>query len=175
MDRLRIRWNGPHHTGDDLALIRQALDIADDEGPLIAVPIRRRDRPASKAGLAYGAQVFENPLWLISHLAEYGPELEREFMLGICEDVPERGRAVAISGLCKVKALLNDMAGLKRAGRMPKPVREQAERFAAMTQGTVPEPPLTAFSLIVEHDGDQYEEMAKSFPDLAPVMLISAA
>lgn len=175
MDRLHIRWDGPHHTRDDTSLLCDALGIADDEGPIILVPSRKRKGPVSKGALAYGAQVFENLPWLVSHLIEYGEELNCEFMLGICKSVPHARLDLAISGLCRIRQFLNETAGFARKRRLTGPAGQQARRMAEMTHGTVSAAPIQQFSLVVENGGDAYEDVAKSFPDLMPTIMLLAS
>lgn len=175
MDRLHIRWDGPHHTGDDTSLLRDAIAIADDEGPIILVPNHRRGRAKSKAALAYGTQVFESMSWLISHIAVHGEDLDCEFMLGICEDVPQDRRDLAISGLCRIGHFLNKTAGFARKQRVPGTAQTSVKNWAEMKHGTVSDAPVKDFSLRVENGGDSYEEIARLFPDLLPNMLILAS
>jgi len=118
MERARIRWIEPQHTGDDFGQIKDAMEAGDDEGPIILLPVRQRGRGISKASGRYPAQLFENPLWLIAHLVEHANDLDREFWIGICEN-RERSTDAVTSGLWHFKELLNRLGGMKRSTCLP--------------------------------------------------------
>lgn len=172
MERARIRWIEPQHTGDDFDQIKYAMEIGDDEGPIILLPVRQRGGGVSKASGRYPAQLFENPLKLIAHLVEYANDLDREFWIGICE-YPERRTDAVTSGLWYFKELLNRLGGMKRSTRLPARSRQEAERFAAMTYGAISEPPVTALDIVIENTGEAFDDIAKVMGDLPRSILIS--
>ena len=174
MERARIRWIEPQHTGDDFDQIKYAMEIGDDEGPIILLPVRQHGRGVSKASGRYPAQLFETPLWLIAHLVEHASDLDREFWIGICED-PQRSTDAVTSGLWYFKELLNRLGGMNRSRRLPARGRQEADRFAAMTYGAISEPPLTAIDIVIENSGDAFDDIAKGLGDLPRSILISRA
>lgn len=140
MERARIRWIEPQHTGDDFDQITRAMEIGDDQGPIILLPVRKRGRGNSKASGRYPAQLFENPLELIAHLDAHTEDLDREFWIGICED-PERSTEGVTSGLWYFKELLNRLGGMHRSKTINSKGRQEAAKFAAMTYSAIPGPP----------------------------------
>jgi hypothetical protein len=174
MERARIRWIEPQHTGDDFDQIKRALEIGDDEGPIILLPVRQRGRGMSKASGRYPAQLFENPLRLIAHLVEHANDLDREFWIGICED-PERSPDAVTAGLWYFKDLLNRLGEMNRSTRLPARGRQEADRFAAMTYGAISEPPLMAIDIVIENSGNAFDDIAKAMGDLPRSILISRA
>jgi len=175
MERISVRWIEPQHSGDDFDQIKQAMGGADDEGPIILLPVRQRDGGISKARVRDPAQLFENPLWLIAHLVEHGDDLNREFWLGICEASPKGELGVAISGLWYFKELLNNLGGMSRRSRLPAEAKEDAEKFVSMAYGAIPEPPLTAVDIVIENAGDAFDDIAEAFGDLPRTVMISRA
>lgn len=175
MDKLQIRWIEPQHTGDDFDQIKHAMEVGDDEGPIILLPVRQRRGGSPKASSRYPAQLFENPLWLIAHLVERRDGLDREFWIGICE-VPAGGEtSAATSGAWYFKELLNQLGGMNRRSALPARASKEAEEFAGMTYGAISEPPLTAINIIIENAGEAYEDIAEAFGKLPRSILISRA
>ncbi|VVT00495.1 hypothetical protein [Erythrobacter sp. EC-HK427] len=175
MKRVQIRWIESQHTGDDYEQIKQAMEIGDDEGPIILLPVRQRRGGTTKASARYPAQLFENPLWLIAHLVEHGDDLNCEFWLGIYENPADDETRAATSGAWYFKELLNDVGGMNRRSRLPARAREEAETFASMTYGAISEPPLTSIDIIIENAGEAFEEVSNAFGNLPHTILISRA
>ncbi|MEE4212433.1 MAG: hypothetical protein V2I43_24580 [Parvularcula sp.] len=173
MDKLQIRWIEPQHTGDDFEQIKQSMEVGDDEGPIILLPVRQRRSGITKASARYPAQLFENPLRLIAHLAEHKDDLDREFWLGICE-VPAGGEPdVATSAVWYFKELLNELGGMNRRSRLPARAQEEAEKFGGMTYEAIPEPPLSAVDMIIDNTGEAFADIAKALGDLPRSIMIS--
>ena len=175
MERARIRWIEPQHTGDDFDQIKRAMEIGDDEGPIIFLPVGQRGRGNSKASGRYPAQLFENPLWLIAHLVEHANDLDREFWIGICELAPEGSTEAATSGFWHFTELLNRLGGMNRSARLPAKGRLDAEKFAGMTYGAISEPPSTSIDIVIENCGDAFDDIGKAMGDLPRTILISRA
>ena len=175
MDRLIIRWIEPQHTGDDFEQIKKSMEVGDDEGPIILLPVRQRRSGITKANARYPAQLFENPLWLVAHLVEHADDLDREFWLGVCEATPESEVGIATSGAWYFKELINELGGMNRRSRLPARAREEAEKFAGMTYGAISEPPLTAIDIIIENTGEAFEDIAHAFGELPRSIMISRA
>ena len=175
MDRVQIRWIEPQHTGDDFEQIKRSMEVGDDEGPIILLPVRQDRSKIARASARYPAQLFDNPLWLGAHLYEYADDLNHEFWLGVCEASPEASTEVATSGLWYFKELLNDLGGMNRRARFKKPAREEADKFASMTYEAIPEPPMAAVDIIIENAGEAFEDIAEAFGELPRSILISRA
>ncbi|WP_454597625.1 hypothetical protein [Qipengyuania sp. SM2507] len=175
MDRVKIRWIEPQHTGDDFDQIKHAMEVGDDEGPIILLPARQRRSGIIKASARYPAQLFKNPLWLVAHLVEHANDLDREFWLGVCEASPESEADVATSGAWYFKEILNELGGMNRRSRLPVRAKEEAEKFAGMTYGAVSEPPLTAIDIIIENAGEAFKDIAHVLGDLPHSIMISRA
>lgn len=175
MDKVQIRWIEPQHTGDDFDQIKHAMEVGDDEGPIILLPVRQRSSGITKASTRYPAQLFENPLWLVAHLVEHADDLDREFWLGVCEAWPASEVGVATSGAWYFKELMNELGGMNRRSRLPARAREDAEKFAGMTYGAISEPPLTAIDIIIENTGEAFEDIAHAFGELPRSIMISRA
>lgn len=175
MDKLQIRWIEPQHTGDDFEQIRRAMEVGDDEGPIVLLPVPQRRAGSTRASSRYPAQLFENPLWLIAHLVEHRDGLDREFWLGICEAPAGRKTSAATSGAWYFKELLNELGGMNRRSRLPARASKEAEEFAGMTYGAISEPPLIAIDIVIENAGDAFEDIAQTLDELPRSILISRA
>ena len=175
MDKVKIRWLDSQHTGDDFEQIIQSMEVGDDEGPIILLPVRQRGRNSNNASARYPAQLFKNPLWLGAHLVEYADDLNHEFWLGVCEASPKAITDVATSGLWYFKELLNDLGGMNRRTRFKKSAREEAEKFASMTGSAEPVPPMTAVDILIENTGEAFEDIAHAFSELPRSIMISRA
>ena len=175
MGRLIIRWIEPQHTGDDFEQIKHAMEVGDDEGPIILLPVGQRGSKITKASTRYPVQLFENPLWLVAHLVEHADDLDREFWLEVCEASPESEADVATSGAWYFKEILNELGGMNRRSRLPARAKEEAEKFAGMTDEAIPEPPLTAVDILIENAGDAFEDIAEAFGKLPRSIMISRA
>lgn len=175
MEKVQIRWIEPQHTGDDFEQIKQSMEVGDDEGPLILLPVRQRHSGTTKASARYPAQLFENPLWLIAHLVDHRDDLDREFWVGICEVPASDETRAATSGAWYFKELMNELGGMNRRSRLPARAREEAEKFAGMTYGAISEPPLTAIDIIIENTGEAFEDIAHAFGELPRSIMISRA
>jgi len=175
MDRLKIRWIEPQHTSDDFDQIKHAMEVGDDEGPIILLPVRQRGRGITKASTRYHSQLFKNPLSLVAHLVEHADDLDREFWLGVCEASPESEVGIATSGAWYFKELMNELSGINRRSRLTAQAREEAEKFAGMTYGAISKPPLTAIDIIIENAGEAFEDIAQAFGKLPRSILISRA
>jgi len=175
MDNFKIRWIEPQHTGDDLDQIKHAMEVGDDEGPIILLPVRQRGRGITKASTRYPAQLFEHPLWLVAHLVEHADDLDRDFWLGVCEASHESKAGISTSGAWYFKDLLNALGGMNRRSRLPARAKDEAEKFAGMTYGAISEPPLTAIDITIENAGEAFEDIAHAFGDLPHSIMISRA
>ncbi len=151
------------------------MDVADDEGPIILLPGHQRSYRTNKASNPYPLQLFENPLWLVAHLIEYGDDLNREFWLGICETSPECKAGVATSGVWYFKDVLNGLGGMNCRSLGPARVKKEAQKFASMTYGAIAQPPLTAVDIIIENTGVAFGDIADAFGDIPRSIMISRA
>jgi len=171
MDNFSIRWVGTVHTGDDFELILQTLEAGRDEGPLILVPRASFRTPSSGTNRNYRSLVFENPDWLGAHLAEHREDLNHEFWLGICQEVPHGKRDLAAAALWHFAALLNDL--VKRSTRRPRPARAAANKERApMDYGAIETAPISSFRAILNHTGDAFDDLALAHGALPPSILI---
>ena len=175
MDKLQIRWIEPQHSGDDFEQIKHAMEVGDDEGPIILLPVRQQRGGSAKASSRYPAQLFENPLWLIAHLVEHRDDLDREFWVGICDVRPDDETRASTSGAWYFKELLNELGGMNRRSRLPARAKAEAEKFASMTYGAISEPPLNSVDMIIENTGEAFEDIAQAFGELPHSILISRA
>lgn len=169
MDKFQLRWIDSLHTGDDFEIILQALEVGRDEGPIILVPGTASRKSASQMRSDYHALVFDNPDWLGAHLAEHQDELSHEIWLGICENVPREKRQIATGALLQFAKLLNELRV-----RKSKPRRSaRALSREPLTCGSVKEPPIESFDVLLEQSGEVFEEIAAEFKNLPASILIS--
>jgi hypothetical protein len=173
METLRIRWIDSQDMGDDFEQLKQSMEIGDDEGPIILLPVPQRGPGIRKATTRYPAQLFENPLWLVAYLFEHADDLNTEVWLGICEVSTRSQAATATSGAWYFKQLINDLGGMNRRSRVPAKAKKNSAKFANMTHWLISEPPLPVVDIIIENTGEAFEEIAEAFDKLPRSVMIS--
>lgn len=160
--KITISWPTSHHPGDDLRMIEQSMEAAQDDGPLLVLPLERGRGPKKAE---FVPSIFPDVSHYLANVSEYGTDLGGER----CVAIVQHGADESI-GL----ALLRHLQQIAAPGTDGVPHRRLEKRKTEpMDRHIIPAASNPMPAVRIENFGEGLADALAVYPKLRPLVCAS--